>query len=135
GRFALGLVSAKAEALRDATMRVHSISTVPVPAPGEDEEEPEEPKHYYDVDLTINPRVSALKDVWEPGELVLRSQKVSTVHDLQEEATGFADQVLVWNGSEFGPDDPGKYSGMTRLKITLAVKPGTSRALLHYYDQ
>jgi hypothetical protein len=43
--------------------------------------------------------------------------------------------VKVWNGSGWGPDDPGKYPGKQRLLLTFAVKPNTSTAWLNYYSE
>jgi len=48
---------------------------------------------------------------------------------------GTTQDVRVWNGTDFGEDDPGKYPGSQRLKVTFAVKPGTKRGLLHYYNE
>lgn len=134
-RMSLGFLSPKSKVLRKATMTVHSLVPVPRPLTGEDEGEPEEPKHYYDIDVTISPRDSTSQEVWEPAELTLTSQQITSVTDIQNKQVGFADQVLVWNGSKFGPDNPGKYPGVARLKITFAVKPGNSRVWLHYYNE
>jgi hypothetical protein len=155
-RFMLGLFSTKSQVLRGAFLEVHSVVSVSRPLEREEEigdgaepgaaggdgeetddegKEEEGPKHYYAVDLTITPRAGSSSEVWEPGELILTSQKVSSLEDLQENEVGTADEVLVWNGSEFGEDDPGKYPGVQRLKITFAVIPGTSEAWLHYYNE
>jgi hypothetical protein len=134
-RFSLGLLAPKSEVLRKATMTVHSVVPVPVPLPGEGEGKPDEPKHYYDIDVIITPRDSTSEETWEPAELILTSQQITSVTDLQNKQTGFADQVLIWNGAAFGPDDSGKHPSEARLKITFAVTPGTSSAWLHYYNE
>ena len=41
----------------------------------------------------------------------------------------------IWDSLQFGPDDPGKYPGEQRLKITFEVQPGVSKAWLHYYNE
>jgi len=156
-RFALGLFSMKSSALRGATMTVHSITPVPKPPEVEEEEdkkedEPsdeeekeeeeedegegeEEPKEYFAVDLTVTPEESSQGRVWEPGEFILTSAKIKSLEELEENELGTADQVLIWDGSKFGPDDDCKYPGVQRLKVTFAVKPGTAKAWLHYYAE
>ena len=44
-------------------------------------------------------------------------------------------EVKIWDGTKFGPDDPGKYPGEQRLKLTFSIKPGASKAWLHYYAE
>lgn len=155
-RFALRLFSMKSAALRGATMTVHAIKSVPKPPkpeiePEEDDEsseddeasdaddaepeEPEELKDYVEVDLTITPQDPAGDSIWEPTELMLTTEKVKSLIDLQDKEAGTTHAVEIWNGTAFGPDDPGKYPGAQRLKITFAVKPGTSHAWLHYYNE
>ena len=106
-------------------------------APEEGESEPEEPRHYYAVDLTITPREKNQQRFWEPGELILTSERLKSLEDLEngEKEVGTAHDVEVWNGSSFGPDDECKYPGERRLRVTFAVKPGTSKAWLHYYAE
>jgi len=161
-RFFLGLFAMKSSVLRGATMTVHSVTAVarpPEPDPSGDDstdddgdeaeansedtkkdqaEEPDElksPKHYFDVDVTITPKNG--NRAWEPGELILTTEKISSLADLEEgdKELGTADAVRVWDGSQFGPDDPGKYPGEQRLKITFEVKPVASKAWLHYYNE
>jgi Domain of unknown function (DUF1963) len=153
-RLALGLFSGKSRVLRGATMTVQSVVSVAAPEKSSDEledaedskgsdddeneaetSEEEEPKHYYTTDITITPRDPGSRELWEPGELILTSQKISTLEELRENEVGIADEVLVWKGAGFGPDDPGKYEGTRRLKVTFAVKPGTSKVWLCYYNE
>jgi hypothetical protein len=153
-RFALGLFSMKSRALRGATLTVHSITPVPKPAvldesdeddgdsegvteeEGAHQEDPDAPKEYFAIDLTITPRDGG-GAVWEPGELMLASERISSLMDLEDEAkqVGHVEDVQVWNGKSFGPDDAGKYPGMQRLKLTFSVKPETSESWLHYYAE
>jgi len=164
-KFALGLFGMKAGALKGATMNVHSVRIVPKPPepatePDEDEEsaesrkelgngneseeedkvdsepdEPETPKDYVEMDVTITPKGEACNSIWEPSELMLTSEKIKSLADLEEKEVGTTHSVEIWNGTAFGSDDPGKYSGEQRLKIIFAVKPGTPQAWLHYYHE
>ena len=99
--------------------------------------EPEEPREYFEVDLTITPAASGEGRVWEPSEFILTTEKLKSLEDLEEgeKTVGSVEDVKIWDGSKFGPDDPGKYPGEQRLKIIFAVKPGTSKAWLHYYSE
>ena len=156
-RFALGLFGLKAGVLRGATMNVHSIKSIPKPpereisieagdesagsveeevaeanlAPGE----PPPPNDYVEVDVTITPKDRTGEAVWEPSELMLTTDKIKSLADLEDKEAGTAHSVEIWNGTSFGPDDPGKYPGEQRLKIIFTVNPGTTLAWLHYYNE
>jgi hypothetical protein len=160
-RFALGLFGMKSSVLRGATMNVHSMRAIPKPpepaiepesdnetddddeSNAEEEnsivastpEEPESPKDYVEVDVTITPKDNAADRVWEPTELILTTEKIKSLADLEDKEAGTTHSVEVWNGTAFGPDDPGKYPGDQRLKIIFAVTPGMSRVWLHYYNE
>lgn len=143
-KFALGLFGMKAAALKGATMNVHSIRSVPEPPePAKDDgsdddsepDEPETPKDYVEMDVTITPRADAGNSVWEPTELMLTSEKIKSLTDLEEKEVGTTHSIEIWNGTAFGPDDPGKYPGEQRLKIIFAVQPGATQAWLHYYHE
>jgi hypothetical protein len=160
-RLALGLFGMKSGALRDATMTVHSIRSVEKPPerarPADDEagevedasdttdrneevepktlKESEGPKDYVEVDLTITPKADKDERIWEPGELMLATERIKSLEDLEGKEAGTAHSVEIWNGTDFGPDDPGKYPGEQRLKIVFAVKPGTRQAWLQYYNE
>ena len=160
-RFALGLFGMKARALKGATLNVHSIKSVPKPPEPEPEPEaeddadesdeeasadenkgeakgvakPETLKDYIELDVTITPGREARQGVWEPSELMLASGRIKSLADIEEKVVGTTHSVEIWNGTAFGPDDPGKYPGEQRLKIVVEVKPGTTNALLHYYHQ
>jgi hypothetical protein len=161
-QFASGLFSMKSGALKDATVAVHSI--VPVTKPpeveeedenededeeaedkeegteGTEEEEEEEdeeedkPRAYYEVDLTITPKDGNKERFWEPGEFVLVSEPVKKLMDIEEKEVGSMHKIEIWDGGNFTADDPGKYPGEQRLKLTVSVEPGASRAWLQYYD-
>jgi hypothetical protein len=159
-RVALSLFSMKSKVLRGASMTVHSVTPVAQPKhesevaeaeedeePDEDEEaddaepdspdEAEEPKEYFAVDVTITPRNGEANALWEAGEFILLSERISNLAELEEgdKELGTVEQVKVWNGSEWGPDDPGKYPGEQRLLLTFAVKPNTSTAWFNYYNE
>jgi hypothetical protein len=162
-KFALGLFGMKAGVLKGATMNVHAIRSVPKPPEpkpekteedaadesdkvsdaGEENEEEDDgkpkevetPKDYVEVDVTITPKGDSGDSVWEPTELMLTSEKIKSLADLEDKEVGTTHSVEIWNGTAFGPDDPGKYPGEQRLKIMFAVKPGAKEAWLHYYNE
>ena len=160
-KFALGLFGMKAGALKGATMNVHSIRSVPKPPAVELEldeqeseaaaqledakddeadedlepDEPETPKDYVEVDLTVTPKGNSCNSIWEPTELILTSERIKGLEDLEEKEVGTTHSVQVWNGTAFGPDAPGKYPGEQRLKIVFEVNPGARDAWLHYYHE
>jgi hypothetical protein len=100
----------------------------------EEPEQPEEPKEYFAIDLTITPREEG-QHVWEPGEFVLATEKISSLEELEAKEVGTTDGVLIWDGSAFVLDEQCKYPGIQRLKLTVATTPGTSKAWLHYYNE
>jgi hypothetical protein len=83
--------------------------------------------------MTITPEASAGERVWEPSEFRLTAKKITRLEDLDE--CGMAWTVEIWNGTAFGPDDPGKYAGEQRLKIIFQVEPGTTKTWLQYYTE
>jgi len=162
-KFALSLFGIKARVLHGATMNVHSIKSVSKPPerepePDDDDEEledseqeeampvaeakavvkatePEDPKDYVELDVTITPTPNACNSVWEPTEFILTSSKIKSLADMAENEVGSVHSVEIWNGTAFGPDDPGKYPGEQRLKIIFEVKPGANAAWLCYYNE
>ncbi|HEY1173599.1 MAG TPA: hypothetical protein VGH19_19700 [Verrucomicrobiae bacterium] len=146
-KFLLSMFSMKSRVLREATMTVHSVTAVPMPKmePADDHEhaeedddhddEPEDPQLYYQVDMTITPKGE--DRVWEPGEFILTSDKIKSLEELEDgsKELGTTHEVQIWKETAFGPDDEGKYPGTQRLLITFAVKPATTTAWLHYYDE
>ena len=128
---------AKAAVLHNARLEVHSVRPVAVARRMEDvdDEADKEMKHYYEMDVTITPADAARERIWEPGELVLTTEPVSKLDDMEGKEAGSQHDCKVWNGTEFAQDDPGKYPGPQRLKLTFAVKPGTSKAWMQYYNE
>ena len=149
----------KSRVLRGASMKLHSVTPVAKPEYKpeiEDEQdsveastedateeeadlpaEPEEPREYFAVDVTISPKDGATDAVWEASEFILVSERISSLAELEDDKKelGTIEQVKVWTGSEWGPDDQGKYPGEQRLLLTFAVKPNTSTAWLNYYNE
>lgn len=118
---------------------------------GEDEDEDEEAeanertavqtlekkalRDYVELDVTITPKGDATNRFWEPSELILTSEKIRSLADLEEKSIGATHTVEVWDGAAFGPDDDGKYPGEQRLRIVFEVKPGTKSGWLCYYHE
>lgn len=96
---------------------------------------PERPKDYVEMDVTLTPQTNGGNALWEPAELILTSKKVKSLADLEENDIGSVHSLEVWDGAAFGPDDPGKYPGVQRLKIIFEVTPGVGSAWLHYYNE
>ena len=92
-------------------------------------------RDYVELDVTITPKGDAANRFWEPSELILTSEKITSLADLEEKSIGATQTVEVWNGSAFGPDDDGKYPGEQRLKIVFEVKPGSKSGWLCYYHE
>lgn len=154
-KFALGLFGMKARVLRGATMDVHSIKSVREPQEAAEVSEEsqdaddggtteknkvaktgsETPKDYVELDVIIVPKSYAGDSVWEPSELILTSDKIKSLADLEEKEVGTVHSLEIWDGSAFGPDDPGKYPGEQRLKIIFEVQPGANAGWLHYYNE
>jgi hypothetical protein len=154
-RFFLGLFGVKSGVLRGAVMTVHTITPalrplelieisddaaeVDVPGPFDEPGEeagldPEEQHDYFDVDVTIAPKGEGER-IWEPGELILTTQPVTSLDQLGEgNDVGHIHKVMVWNGSLFGPDGEGKYPGEQRLMLTFKVNPGVRKVWVQYYD-
>ena len=138
----------EAHVLRKASMTVHSIVPISKPAAQEieadedeagddpqDEPATEEPRVYYEIDVTITPSGSNDGAVWEPSELILTSQPIASLEGLEEHEVGTTYECLLWNGSVFVEDEIGKHPGEQRLKLTVDIKPGTREAWLQYYQE
>lgn len=115
-KFALGLMRMKAAALKGATANVRAIMPVakPVEVQAEDPEDNEsaesdedeadetdaapeaaveladvdEPRHYYEVDVTITPAAGASDRFWEPSEFILTTKKISSLDDIETTKPG-----------------------------------------------
>src|SRR4051812_15163011 len=138
-RFALSLFSMKSRVLRGAALTVHSITPVPRPRLPEPEsetledaektggtnplaaqeasgpapqqsEEAEEPREYFEVDMTISPKNDNGQSVWEPAEFILTSEPISSLMQLEDggKEVGNTELLEIWDGSAFVEDDPGK---------------------------
>jgi hypothetical protein len=127
----------KGAVLKGATAEVHSVSAVP---PSRDESASSEPspKPCYAVDVTITPGSSNTPfGAWEPGELrlVLPESKVDPSPDApsDEDDTCEIQKVEVQQEGNFQPDEGFKFPGPQRLRLLIAVKPGTARLKFRYY--
>ncbi len=101
----------------------------------EEDAEEEEARERFELELTITPCEGCASRVWEPGELILTSEPMSSITDLEEKEVGRTEDVLVWDGSAFISDEESKYPGTLRLKLTISTKSGTSKAWLQYYNE
>jgi hypothetical protein len=115
--------------------RAHAKEAVEGGEASGDKETEEQKSQYYAVEMTVTPSDKGRPGVWEPGEFILAAKQVKSLADLEQEELGVVEGVQVWNGSEFGPDEEVKYAGEQRLKVTFAVKPGTPKVWVHYYNE
>lgn len=129
----------------------------------DDERKPDEPRDYYRLEVTISPKASVGPfHRWEIGELALVHPDSSLVADGQREIADLCDirqrEVQVSESfvphrededdeepdspsekrqapavGTFTPDDGYKLPGVQRLRLLLAVKPGTRRLVFQYY--
>jgi hypothetical protein len=99
------------------------------------DDENEELRHFYEFDVTITPQDHMAGRVWEPGEFIPVARPGMRLENLEDESVGYLHDCRVWDGSAFGPDDPGKYPGQQRLKLTFGFKPGTTKAWVYYYNE
>jgi len=98
-------------------------------------ESKEDRGYFFWIDVTITPRSNAggAFKLWEASELVLLP--ASTVISRLEDMEGGIPVRLVkmWDGKEWGSDDPGKYEGAQRLRLLVAVKPEVERRMKFQY--
>ena len=66
-------------------------------------------------------------------DILVRPGAEEIPDDEDEDEVGSVGEVLVWDGASFAEDDPGKYEGERRLRLHVAVVPGTRRARFRYY--
>jgi len=99
------------------------------------DDEKEEVRHFYEFEVTITPQEHTSGRVWEPEEFIPIARPGVRLENLEDESVGYLHDCRVWDGSAFGPDDPGKYPGQQRLKLTFGFKPGTTKAWVYYYNE
>ena len=127
---------AKGVVLKDASAEVHRIS--PIPSHEADASAFSEPRDHYLVEVTITPQAAdGPFAMWEPGELrlvkpesVLRPE--SNESD-DEDNTCEVTKVQIENEGQWTDDEGMKYGGPQRLRLSLAVLPGTRALKFRYY--
>jgi hypothetical protein len=141
---------AKGAILHNATVVVHSLEPTDAPPPremdagdedeeGEEDEEevkedavPEGPRDYFRLDVTITPQPSkGPYQTWEIGDLMLVAPDYEPMSDDGDECR--VEGVEVESNGQFHPDEGYKLPGPQRLRLLLAVKPGTKKLVFHYY--
>lgn len=145
---------AKSAVLRNAGVRVHSITPAPRPhkphefIAGDGHEEWEdvgdatqlreyENCDFYFIDVTITPQSGAGStfQLWEPGELLLVSGDTRSITpgDDDDNDFGLVDDVMVWQNGDWTIDEIGKYEGPQRVRLHAGVPPNADSARLRYY--
>jgi hypothetical protein len=120
---------AKGAVLRGATARVNSV----VPAGPVSESAAD--RSVYDLDVTITPTPSSGPfGHWEPGELrLVRTDCKIDLDDANDDDACQIDNVEVQQDGQFQPDEGMKYPGEQRLKLRVAIAPGTDTLKFRYY--
>jgi hypothetical protein len=144
---------AKGSVLRGATATVHSVEPAPPPPremlgydPDVPEEEGEEaveeeeepprpalPREWYWLTVTIapQPKVGGFQH-WEPGELRLILPETRPMSD-DEDDTCEVHDIEIEEEGVFRNDEGYKIHGTHKLRMRLAVRPGTPRLRFMYY--
>jgi len=120
----------KGAVLRNATVQIHAVTASLAPTKLDGDSEPEEPRRYFTLDVTIQPKeTSGSFSHWEPGELRLSRPDLKSSEDdscniseLQYEEDGI-----------FKNDEGFKFAGPKHLKMTLGVREGVDRLKFQYY--
>lgn len=145
---------AKSAVLRNAGVRLHSVTPASRPhrphefieGDGqEDWEEVDDTTHlhqydnydFYHVDVTITPQpdASATFQLWEPGELLLvdgNTQSITPGND-EDNDFGLVEDVMVWQNGDWAVDEIGKYEGPQRVRLHVGIPPNAQNARLRYY--
>jgi hypothetical protein len=131
GRFLRALLimpfKAKGAVLRGATARVNAVA--PIPRDGESD------GLHYDLDVTVTPAGNAGPfSHWEPGELrlVRFDCKLDVEHEDEDESCKI-ESVEVQQDGQFQADEGMKFPGEQRMKLRIAVTPGTNALKFRYY--
>ena len=129
----------KGAVLKGATAEVHSVTPMAEPPLREPAPANAAPRHSYYVEVTIRPAGDAKTPfgLWEAGEL--RLVLPESVLDLNPDTPSDNDDTCeiksleVQEDGAFKVDEGLKYPGPQRLRLLIAVKPGTSRLKFRYY--
>lgn len=135
-RFVLGLLKAKSGALKGASVRVRSMTSVaPLPAEehwDEDEKRAAAAQRWFALEVAVTPAAgSGGFGHWEPGELAFTRPGMG-VEDDDNEAADLR-KVEVFAEGAFRPDEGMKLEGPQVLRLTVAVHEGVTKATLRYY--
>jgi hypothetical protein len=154
GKSMLGMFEVKARVLRGATAEVHAVEAVPRP-PAEvvnqdgedadddddDDEEDERDLAYYRIDFTLRPAATdGPMTHWDLDDLCVADVSAKPISlDPKSETDpgeGFHfEQVQVYDGGKFQPDDQGKYAGQKRLNVIVGVPPELRELKFRYYTE
>lgn len=139
---------AKGEVMRDASVKIHSISPVPPPPPQAKSEKDEEGEneeaenklftHYFSIDVTITPKNTAGPfRSWSPDELELIQfgRKMNPYADESERCDGDVVKVEVFGDGAFHPFDGEKYTDSNRFRLLARTRANLKRASFTYYFQ
>lgn len=134
----------KGAVLKGATVQVHSISPASPPAKkteanggSDDESAPESSaRNYFLLDVTVTPTAPPGKFTqWGPNEVQLvKTESRVRLHSASDEDDACeVKRIEVEDEGQFKEDEGFTYAGARRLKLLLAVQPGTSRLKFRYY--
>lgn len=129
----------KGAALRNASADVHAVRACDPPELEGDAEGPNEPRAWYQIDVTITPEPNdGAFQMWEPGELALAPpgltiRRTDDLDQLSPVVTyRFVDSAVATSTGD-GDDDPDKVRGAGRIELTVGVPPDLHYAQFAYY--
>jgi hypothetical protein len=137
-RLVLKAFRLKGAALNGATAEVHSVTPAVASADKEGTPSDSPQQTCYSVEVTIRPAADKSPfGCWEPGELRLVSPE-AVLNPKDPEADDSDDtceikSVELEQEGAFKPDEGLKFQGPQRLKLLIAVKPGTAALKFRYY--
>lgn len=138
GKLLLVPFRAKGAVLKGASILVHRVSSVAGPETAESTEPGARDLAHYLLDVTITPEASdGPFGLWEPGELCLvrpesRLRLDSDEADDEDDACEVT-RIQFEDSGQWNDDDGMKYPGAQRLRLNLAVRPGTRELKFRYY--
>jgi hypothetical protein len=139
GKFMIGRIlrnlltlpfKAKGAVLRGATAQVNAVNSAASNAEAADT------RARFEIDVTITPGNSEGNfSHWEPGELrlVATESKIDINSEADDGDVCSIDTVEIEEDGQFKADEGCKYPGAQRLKLGIAVAPGTRALKFRYY--
>jgi hypothetical protein len=128
----------KGAVLKGASVEVHSVTTAVAPPTTDAAPADATPRNYYSVEASIRPVQSDTPfGAWEPGEL--RLVRPESVIDASPDTPSDDDDTCEIKSIEvqleggFEPHNGIKLPGPQRLRLLIAVKPGSARLKFRYY--